>query len=807
MKKLLLTASVLSIFTVSAWGRTLSPEEALRRVSPESRSSLAVEQLVDTRQMLGQPVYYVFKSADEGFMILSADDCGAPLLGYSDKGVYDPANIPPSLQFMLDCYAEEIAKASTADGVNHVAPAAPAPPKSSIAPLLSCRWNQDSPYNDECPMDGSERSVTGCTATALAQVMYYHKWPEKGSGSISYHCSLGDMSMDFSQYTFDWSNMLDSYSADATKAQKKAVADLMTAVGYSVRMNYGSDASGAFLQYAAEGLYRYFGYDKGLSVYYRDLYPIAEWEEMIYNNLRDCGPVVYSGYNKPLDNKVAGHTFVCDGYDSKTGLFHINWGWGGMSDGYFALTGLDPDSQGIGGSSSGYNYQQLILSNIRKPAGNVEQTPLIGSVEPLKVSGTGGLSFKIGNVGMISGNEKIEALVAARIVSETGEETMRKLTSPMTFTNEIFWATYSLNMSLSGLSDGTYKIYLVYSLDNGATWIEMLYPIGTARYAVGVKEGNNAEFFIPETGRLNIEINDVTPLYTGSNFWADVEVSNNNDFEIYQSVQAVFYKDGEEKSRCEYMLVDLPSGQSKAYEYGGVVPSALAEGDYDLVMENEYGVVLSDKFPVHVNAAAKSEISLVSQMVVTSLGVGPSNYPKVNPQDVVLRFNVKNISGFYAGNLTVYVWDMNNTGAGVLGILTSDRIMLKEGESSWVTISGAVDNTVPGQVLLFQLVDLASNTELNVGNYLYALVDPAGGIGDIESDVPVITVDRQSGTVTVEASGISAVDVFAMSGARAAVTSEITSDRAVVNTSSLARGVYLVKVTSASGVITEKFVK
>ena len=82
---------------------------------------------------------------------------------------------------------------------------------------------------------------------------------------------------------------------------------------------------------------------RGLSI--AAAYTYDNWIDLIYNELYQGRPVVYGG-----EGTDVGHEFVCDGYMYEGGdLFHINWGWGGMSDGYFVLSVLNPDEQGIGG--------------------------------------------------------------------------------------------------------------------------------------------------------------------------------------------------------------------------------------------------------------------------------------------------------------------------------------------------------------------------------------------------------------------------------------------------------------------------
>ena len=94
---------------------------------------------------------------------------------------------------------------------------------------------------------------------------------------------------------------------------------------------------------------------------------------MIYDELAAKRPVYLSG-TSVSGTSVVGHAFVCDGYDGE-GLFHINWGWGGMSDGFFRLTLLNPDDHGTGGNngSGGFNMDEGAIIGIQPNQGGTSQ--------------------------------------------------------------------------------------------------------------------------------------------------------------------------------------------------------------------------------------------------------------------------------------------------------------------------------------------------------------------------------------------------------------------------------------------------
>ena len=252
----------------------ISPEDALQRVMDSgvkvpTRALQAKSELSYTfNSKIGEATVYVFSNnRHEGYLIVSADDKTTPLLGYADEGSFDPDNIPPAMQGWLESYSRQIQFARTMPAVGMGTRAGvELPAWEPVEPLLKTTWNQTAPFNKLCPKDAKGTSVTGCVATAMAQVMAYFKYPETGQGSSSYEWSYINgkdtvtqtLSMDYSKITFDWDNMLDNYGKSYTSAQADAVATLMQACGYGVEMNYTSNESGAYSGFVARALIYYF---------------------------------------------------------------------------------------------------------------------------------------------------------------------------------------------------------------------------------------------------------------------------------------------------------------------------------------------------------------------------------------------------------------------------------------------------------------------------------------------------------------------------------------------------------------------
>lgn len=360
-------------------GRTLSVARSSYR-APRRNASASTE----------NAAYYVFNNDGGGFVIVSGDDRTTAILGYSTTGQLSQDSLPVNVSNWLRSYADEIDWMDS-----HPTEAAQLSAKSAavrkvqqarhaVEPLLSSEWNQSAPYNNRCPVfyynDGTtEQSVTGCVATSMAQVMYYHKYPDATIAEIPqlsnrYNTSSGTQTVTLSPVaagtTIDWTNMLPSYDDDATETEQNAVANLMLLCGQSVKMNYGP-SSGAADKAIRDALTTYFGYDEDATYVSRSNYTISEWNELMYNEVANGRPVCYGG-----QSTGGGHAFVIDGYDGEA-YYHVNWGWGGHDNGYFALSVLNPgDNSGIGASSTddGYSMSQDAIIGIQKPDGVSQQT-------------------------------------------------------------------------------------------------------------------------------------------------------------------------------------------------------------------------------------------------------------------------------------------------------------------------------------------------------------------------------------------------------------------------------------------------
>ena len=366
------------------------PAKRIRQASHATTVSVPVE-LAYTQLQTDSitPAVYVFNSENQGFVLVSAEDHARAILGYSDEGYFDENDIPDNMLFWLQMYADEMAQEIT----NHHAMRLVAAQHNStrleamkrkqsadtyptISPILgNTVWGQDTPFNNYCPSYNGQRTVTGCVATALSQIMYVHKHPTRGKGSHSYTTTTKQLSVsaNFGNTTYDWANMIPNYKNSYTTTQANAVATLMYHVGVAADMDYTVEGSGTTSNVALAAITEYFDYDKAINILPKDYMKEENILQTIATDLQTGRPVYLSGATINQE----GHAFVCDGMRSD-GYLHINWGWNGTANGYFTLSALDPEHQGTGGSTSDLAFTERVVAytNIKPNAGG-DALPLI----------------------------------------------------------------------------------------------------------------------------------------------------------------------------------------------------------------------------------------------------------------------------------------------------------------------------------------------------------------------------------------------------------------------------------------------
>ena len=297
-----------------------------------------------------QQPYYVFNDdTGKGFVVVAGDDKMGEVLAYSHEAFIDMANLNPEARYLFDSYRQVYEELGKNKGLTTRAKTA-TKATDDVQPLLKSKWGQDYPYSKQT------QYVTGCVATAVAQVMYYHKWPAQGKGQESYKVTFDNTvrSADFTKSHYDWDNMLPDYNRrNVTTKQEDAVALLMNDVGIATNMQYTDRASGTQSYMAVRALRNYFDYDAALVTRFDE--GEDNFIEIVKKELRNGFPLYISGESKT----GGGHAWVCDGFD-KEDRFHMNFGWNGQANGYYSLATLDVKSTGSEFNGAQHSFNKRI---------------------------------------------------------------------------------------------------------------------------------------------------------------------------------------------------------------------------------------------------------------------------------------------------------------------------------------------------------------------------------------------------------------------------------------------------------------
>lgn len=299
---------------------------AERILGSVTRSSFSPTMLLKSDEALA--VY----GNDRGFVVTARDKRQRAVIGYSFTK-YDEDNMPCGLKWWLKA-SNEAMKSNMKSNTSVTRASQRHASYSAVEPFLTSTWNQDTPYNYDCPKVEStgKNCMTGCVATAMAQAMYYYQYPASAKFTGTYYVDSEEKTKSISS-TYDWAGMKDSYTGKEKKLEAKPVSTLMRDCGYSVGMMYTANASSAYDVYIGQALYDTFQYDSMAVKYYdRDFYTDEEWYDIVYSALEERQPVLYAGMTEEME----GHEFLLCGINSD-GLVWVNWGWGGDGDGYFDM--------------------------------------------------------------------------------------------------------------------------------------------------------------------------------------------------------------------------------------------------------------------------------------------------------------------------------------------------------------------------------------------------------------------------------------------------------------------------------------
>lgn len=486
MKKIFLMLALLLPFIASA--DNVSSEQARKvaetffstTVTRASGPSLTLKWTGNVPTRAAQePAFYVFDNSSGGFVIVAGDDKVEPILGYSHDGEFHVEGMPANVQYWFDFLQNGIAYLRTAK----FTPSAEVQAKWSALrsgittrggtgvgggkQLETAQWNQYEPYNlaakDWC--DFGIDVVTGCVATATAIIMRYHRYPERGTGTLEDYEYISAKYGKRNVKGFDlghpyvWDNMPLTYSSRSTEAQNNAVAQLMLDCGVMVGMSYGDSSeggSGAVTSRAPRELVEHMGYDPGYESLYRENVSTYNWINKIIENIDNNCPVLMSA-----SDGYGGHAFILDGYDNNRNI-RINWGWGGFDNGYYA----SPDF-------GGYNYGQQIFVNIKPYEGGSYNEEAVIGLTFSNSNGVNGLSFTSGP--NISSSGEVSMNFATGLIYNMGADVA---------TVNIIFAHADKN---DNIKSKIYELSKTWSPGFGSLWNNIHYSVDQKNIAYGDK--------------------------------------------------------------------------------------------------------------------------------------------------------------------------------------------------------------------------------------------------------------------------------------------------------------------------------
>jgi hypothetical protein len=492
-----------------------------------SASEMMTEVVFNRTNAAGMPyLYAVHAGKGTGYVIVSGDDRAPAILGYMEHGSYDEDVMPENMRSWLQHYADEIEllhrynlKTPRRSIENAGAP---------IAKTTTCLWDQSAPYNLECPMVTSykdagltqinheaEQAVTGCAATAIAQVLYlwkdeyakvetreckltcdipaqtdvmYQSAEKVGDETIPIWVKFSDDAISAST-TIDWGNLIDVYThrdgkkmatdeygnviVEGTAEQQAAVARLMHICGAAIKMNYGpaySGGSGAMASTMLYGVYYYLGFTNARLHNQSGSEEYAGWVQDLYDELKVAKGVVFTG-----SSSLGGHAFVIDGYD-KEDFFHVNWGWSGLADeasdngGFYRLNSLLPTDQGIGGAvvNDGFRLQQSFISglypNAPAPEGEFSalSTVMLNTVQTSKEVSNGELSLYVYFSCSNNTLPELKAQVGLCMENEAGYKNIVPVGEDLFPYILADSKGYDGQYSWTGIEDGNYKLRMYF---------------------------------------------------------------------------------------------------------------------------------------------------------------------------------------------------------------------------------------------------------------------------------------------------------------------------------------------------------
>ena len=816
-------------------------------ISKKAAKNLKTRAAATTTQ---QP-YYVFNDdTGKGFVVVAGDDKMGEVLAYSHEASIDMANLNPEARYLFDTYRQVFEVLGKNKGLTTRAETA-TKATDDVQPLLKSKWGQDYPYSKQT------QYVTGCVATAVAQVMYYHKWPAQGKGQESYKVTFDNTvrSADFTKSHYDWDNMLPDYNRrNVTTKQEDAVALLMNDVGIATNMQYTDRASSTQSYMAERALRNYFDYDAALVT--RANEGDDNFIEIVKKELRNGFPLYISG-----DSKTGGgHAWVCDGFD-KEDMFHMNFGWNGQADGYYSLATLSVTSTGseFNGAQHSFNKRiQVIAIHPNKPNTPKIDDDIAYQSPNIKFNNDGMMAFvgdaptttsdaaKVMFTGFVNRSDaELIGDIGLGIYNQEGKlvkvtpygQDGRKIFSKERFVfNDGEWVSggvindkVTFTLDFKALPDGTYSLCpiaarmledstlgawarmktaprIVMKVENSKiTYLELPTEEPAFLLTTEPKLDNKVMLGEPNVLRLNIRKLDANIFY-GT---VKVELINNENKVVYTTETAG--------------TVDFDAFNTKRVRLPFNLPYDIASGTYHLrttitSTDNiSYPVrEVASQEPYTLTIEEKSQAGIFSKAIVYTQDNEEGSVPMEN-FDVSKSptFRVACIASLaknvqYKGGLTLYLID-TVTGMSIQVMKKPLQVDLSQADDMTIITSDWIDpktekliNNRRYRVALFGVVDgrnidlLPISTTSPYLSFINGPYDkyPEGGTDGVEELSIKPTLQFVDGRLHIQQLGLKRVEVYGMNGMLVASNSVKDSNNLTL---SVPKGTYVVHIITQSG--------
>ena len=798
-----------------------------------------------------QQPYYIFNDeAGKGFVVIAGDDKMGKVLAYSKEASINMANLNPEARYLFDTYRqvyEELSKNKTLTTRAGAATKA----ADAVQPLLKSKWGQDYPYSKQT------RYMTGCVATAVAQVMYYHKWPAQGKGQESYTVKFDNTvrSADFTKSHYDWDNMLLDYNRrNITTKQEDAVALLMNDVGIATNMQYTDRASGTQSYMAERALRNYFDYDAAMVT--RSYEGVDNFIEIVKEELRNGFPLYISG-----DSKTGGgHAWVCDGFDEED-RFHMNFGWNGQANGYYSLATLNVTSTGseFNGAQHSFNRRlHVIAIHPNKPgtpkidADIAYQSPNINfdygsdmafvGDAPTTLSATAKVMYSrfinqsqselVGDIGLGIYDQEGKLVK----VTPYGQDGRKIFTKDRFVFNEGKWVSggviddkITFTLDFTTLTDGIYSLYpiaartqedgtlgawarmkkaprIVMKVKNGnISYLEL--PSTTTAYQLTTNPGFDNKVMPGEPNVLRLNIRKLDANFFNGTIKAELINSEN---------KVVFTTQTDE-------IVDFDVYTTKRVRMPFNLPYDIASGTYHLrtTITNADNVSCqvrenASQKPYTLTIEAKSQADIFSNAIVYAQdneegSVQMENFDVSRSPTfrlVCIAYLAKNVQ--YKGGLTLYLID-TVTGMSIQVTKKPLQVDLTQVDDMTMITSEWIDpetekliNNRRYRVALFGVVD-GKNVDLlpiSTRSPYLSLINgphdkyPEGGTNGVEEVSVKPTLQFVDGCLHIQQQGLRRVEVYGMNGILVASSAANGTDNLNL---SIPKGTYVVRVITQNG--------